>query len=145
MKPRLIALGHPHRGDDGAALKAAAQVQGEVLLAGRPGAGLLELLDRPVILCDVVCSGRPPGSIVRMPLSSVAGASLREARSSSHGLGPADALALALALGRELPEGDFVGIEGQDFTAGAGLSAEVEAALPAFVAALQDALERLHA
>ena len=145
MKARLVALGHPMRGDDGAALQAAALVGSgmEVLLAGRPGAGLLDLLDRPTVLCDVVCSGRPPGSIVRLPLASLAGAALRQVRASSHGLGPADALALGVALGRSLPPGEFVGIEGEDFAAGAQLSPAVAAALPALVEALHEAMRSL--
>ena len=65
---RVIGLGSEMARDDGAALEAArrlsSDVDVEVLLAGRPGAGLLDLFDarRPTVLLDVVRTGAPPGS-----------------------------------------------------------------------------------
>ncbi|MCK6530686.1 hydrogenase maturation protease [Myxococcota bacterium] len=145
MRPRLVALGNPYRGDDGAAIRAARVLAGEgfeVVVAGRPGPGLLDWLpeDRPAVLADVVAGGGAPGTVVRLPLAGVAAASLASPRLSSHGLGPGDALRLAAALGRGLPEGEFVGIEGERFAPGEELSPAVEAALPAYVEALREAL-----
>jgi len=126
---RIIALGNPDRGDDGAALLVASRFQGRVpvILAGRPGMGLLDLMSpsRRCILLDVTRTGSPPGTIHRIPLEDLTPDSLPDARVSSHGLGPGEALALGRALGRDLPEGVFIGIEGEDFGQGARLSGTV--------------------
>lgn len=141
---RIVALGNPDRGDDGAALAVAARLQGEatVILAGRPGAGLLDLLppEEPCILLDVVCSGSPPGALHRFPLDELTPGRLPDARVSSHGFGPGEALSLARSLGRRLPAGLFLGIEGDSFRPGDGLSPAVLAALPALEEAVRQGL-----
>ena len=59
-------------------------------------------------------------------------------RSSTHAFGVGDAVELARALGR-LPERVVVyGIEGADFTAGAGLSTQVAAAVQRVVDELEE-------
>lgn len=148
MRPRVIALGNAVRGDDGAALLIAARIpadQAEVLLAGRPGPGLLDLFDpaTPTVLLDVVSAGLAPGTLVRLDLAAVPDAAVAGGRASTHGLGPAHALQLGRALGRELPRGWFVGVEGASFEPGAPLSPEVEQALDAFYAAAMAAVEDL--
>jgi hypothetical protein len=71
---RLIALGADAAGDDAAALIAARSLQDddrlELLLAGRPGEALLDLLDtsRPVVLVDVVRTGSNPGHVHQLRL-----------------------------------------------------------------------------
>lgn len=146
MNARVIALGHPFRGDDGAALEVARRLPAglaDVILAGRPGPGLLDLLDAgvPTVLLDCVRSGRPAGTIVKLRLAELPSAAIRERRASSHGLGPADALGLMEALGRPLPRGFFVGCEGVAFGAGPALSPAVEAAMDDWVAAIRVAVE----
>lgn len=147
MKPvRIIVLGNPHASDDGAALRAADSLRcGQVIMAGRPGPGLLDLLegDEPVVLVDVTRSGAGPGTIHRMNLRELCGAALAGPNVSSHGFGPAQALRLGAALGRTLPEGTFVGVEGARFDPGSELTPAVAQALPSLIAAIEDAAHDL--
>ncbi|MFZ5477368.1 MAG: hydrogenase maturation protease [Myxococcota bacterium] len=148
MRPRVIALGNAGRGDDGAALLVGGRIppeRAEVLLAGRPGPGLLDLLDPavPTVLLDVVSAGLAPGTLVRLDLGAVPDAAIAGGRGSTHGLGPAHALRLGRALGRELPRGWFVGVEGATFEPGAAVSPQVEASLDAFYGATMAAVEAL--
>ena len=133
---RMVALGNPDRGDDGAALLVASRFVDDprvvVVLAGRPGVDLLNLLparDR-CLLMDVTWSDSPPGTIHRLPLNELDPAVLPDLRVSSHGFGPGEALCLARALGNPLPHGLFLGLEGQTYHPGHGLSPEVRRALP---------------
>ena len=140
---RVICLGNRQASDDGAALQVAeALTVDELLRAGRPGAGLLDLLDteKVVVLLDVTQSDSPPGTIHSMTLSELAEATIATANLSSHGFGPAQTLQLGRALGRPLPKGTFIGVEGACFDPGDTLSTAVEAALPAFLAAIRDAI-----
>ena len=133
---RIVALGNQDRGDDGAALLVAARFETEasVVLAGRPGPGLLELLppDRACLLLDVTSSGAPPGTLHQFPLEGLKAGLLPDARISSHGFGPGETLALARTLGHQLPQGYFIGIEGGSFGLGTSLSPEVAGALCRF-------------
>jgi hydrogenase maturation protease len=141
----VICLGNPHAGDDGAALRAADWLAGaSVIRAGRPGAGLLDLLDgdAPVVLADVTRSGSVPGTIHRYSICDLIDVAAAQPTWSSHGFGPGEALGLARALGRRLPPGEFVGIEGCSFAPGDELSPAVRDALPALVEAIRDAVER---
>lgn len=133
---RIVALGNPDRGDDGAALLVASRFVDDpralTVLAGRPGVDLLDLLparDR-CLLMDVTWSGSPPGTIHRIPLEELDPAVLPDLRVSSHGFGPGEALSLARAMGKPLPHGLFLGIEGRSYDAGDGLSSEVRETLP---------------
>jgi hydrogenase maturation protease len=140
---RVIALGNEAAGDDGAALVAArlAGVDGsfELVLAGRPGVDLLDLLDpaAAVVLVDVVQTGAAPGALVELPLDAILDRIVASAPTSSHGFGPAEALTLARSLGRVLPRGVFLGVEGARFDAGAPLTEGVENAIPALAAAIR--------
>jgi hydrogenase maturation protease len=147
--PIVIALGNEAAGDDGAALAAArALAEGgdvDVVVAGRPGVALLDLLDpaRPVVLLDVVRTGGAPGAILSLGLAEVAGRAAAAPQVSSHGFGPAEALELARALGRPLPRGIFVGIEGVRFDAGAPPSDSVAENIPALIDAARAAVAAL--
>jgi hydrogenase maturation protease len=132
---RIIGIGRLDRGDDAAGRLAAR------LLSGRLDAAIelievegevTELLDAlegaaAVIIVDAVRGGAEAGTLMRfdamddpIPLP---------AEASTHGLGVAEAIELARALGR-LPAKVVVhGIEGARFEPGAPLSAAVEAAL----------------
>lgn len=145
MKARVVALGHRFAADDAAALQVGERLAAEgaeVVLAGRPGVGLLDLLDRPTVLLDVVRRGTRPGELVELPLRMLADASLRESSVSSHDLGLAATLELGAALGRPLPPGVFLGVGGARFEPSNTLSPEVERALDAFTRAAREALAR---
>jgi hydrogenase maturation protease len=139
-RPRLtlIALGNPWRGDDAAGLEVARRLRGRlpdgVCLLEHEGEplGLVEAWSGApaVIVLDAVSSGAPPGTIHRLDAR-------RERlpaelfRGSTHAFGLAEAIELARVLDR-LPERLLVyGVEGASFTAGAGLSPEVERAVAA--------------
>jgi hydrogenase maturation protease len=138
-RARVIVLGNDAAGDDGAAIAAGriAATGGDLdlVLAGRPGVDLLDLLDAgaPVVLVDVVQTGARPGTLVELPLHAIHD----RAVASSHGFGPAEALALARSLGRPSPRGVFLGVEGARFHAGAPLTEGVAATVPALAAAIR--------
>ena len=123
----VIGAGNELRRDDAAGLEVArrlAVVAGvEVREARGDMTSLADLWDAAnrVVVVDAARSGAPPGSVHRFdatsdPLPAAFG------RGSTHALGVADAVELARALGR-LPATLIVyGIEGEDFSAGAGLS-----------------------
>ncbi len=146
---RVIALGNPMACDDGAAMEAARRLptrEGvEVVLAGRPGAGLLDLLDPdvPTVLVDVVRLGATSGTIVELSLADLASASIDGRPISSHGFGAAQALELAEALARPLPRGIFLGFGGRELGPGTTLSPEVALALDDLVTALEAAVGAL--
>ena len=140
---RLIALGSYSRSDDAAALLAAAEVHlpaARVIEAGRPGAGLLDLLDgdSPVLLADVTQSQLAPGAITIVELNRMADIALATGQVSSHGFGVAEALKLAASLGRPLPRGAFVGLEAGSFEPSETLSAPVGAALERYIRTLRE-------
>ncbi len=131
MRVRVIGLG-TRFGDDASGLLVAeglaeslAESGLEAVSCGRP-VDLLEALDgaEAAVLVDATRSGLEPGTV-----HEPAPEALCEARPvSSHGLGVAEALALARALGR-LPERlAIVGIEAER-TEGEELSAAVRASL----------------
>jgi hydrogenase maturation protease len=142
---RIVALGNADRGDDGAALVVARRFRDviTVFLAGRPGPDLLDLLpaEEECILMDVVSSGSAPGTLHRFPLGELTPGRLPDLRVSSHGFGPGEALSLGRALGRPTPQGLFLGIEGESYGVGEGLSPAVEEALPRLENAVREALE----
>lgn len=142
---RVIALGSALHRDDGVALVAAKALDDsglDVRLAGRPGPGLLDMLDPsvPTLVLDAV-RGVEPGTLVELTLDEVA----REAavRTSSHGLGVAEALQLGFALGRALPRGRFIGLGGARFDPGEGLSPAVAARADVYVDAIRAAASSL--
>jgi hydrogenase maturation protease len=113
---RIIGIGSPF-GDDGCGLAAARLLADEppagteIVIADRPGAALIELLEgvEVTILVDAVRSGAPPGTIHDLDLRDLPGCSLRAV--SSHELGVAEAMQLVTALGRPPVRGRFLGIE----------------------------------
>ena len=145
---RLIVLGARERGDDGAALIAVDLLsQGvrrrcEIRRSG--GLDVLELVDLPrghaCVIADAA-RGLPAGSVATLPLERLlaAGDPLPVPR-SSHELPVADLLRLALVMRGDLPPGCFVVIGGHHFAEGEGLSATVEAGLPAFVEGIAAAI-----
>lgn len=148
---RVIALGSPHGGDDELALELGARLERRygprvhVRLAGRPGPGLVDLLtgSTPVVLLDVVRSAAEPGTVHRIELGQLSSRSLAREQVSSHGFGPGEALELARVLGRALPPGTFVGLEGEHFELGASPSPRMRAACQSFERCACQAIEQL--
>ncbi|NIR59786.1 MAG: hydrogenase maturation protease [Gammaproteobacteria bacterium] len=116
----------------------------EVLVLDRPGAALIEALRGAelVVLVDAMRAGGPPAQVRRLSPDTLA----TGAFTSSHGIGVAEALALARALGELPPRLAVLGIEVGDgtaevgrllATAGHALRAEVEAEIEACAAALE--------
>jgi hydrogenase maturation protease len=129
----VIGVGNPYRRDDAAGLVIAQRLRQEVPghvtvmeLEGEPTA-LLEAWSgaHAVVLIDAVFSGAEAGTIHR--LDAQADAIPQELfRYSTHALSVAEAIELARALGQLPPKLVVYGIEGKDFSAGVGLSPEVE-------------------
>ncbi|MEL0081422.1 MAG: hydrogenase maturation protease [Gammaproteobacteria bacterium] len=145
MSLKIIVLGNATAGDDGAAILAAKALQlesdnrVEIIFAGRPGTGLLDLLEgpEPVILMDVVSGSGEPGGIISISLDQLTEQLQPAAQTSSHGFGPTEVLSLGKVLGRQLPSGYLVGIEGQRFDPGEQLTAAVQQQLPEYIARVQ--------
>jgi hydrogenase maturation protease len=134
---RIIGIGSPF-GDDACGLAAARRLAeeppagAEVVVADRPGAALIELLDGvdATILIDAVRSGSPPGTLHDLDLRTLLRSAVRPV--SSHDLGVAAAIQLADALGRLPARGRLLGIETPG-TRSADGSAPVEDAIPEVV------------
>lgn len=146
-RPLVVAVGHPELGDDGAGPAVARRLRelaGEAMrvveVAGDAGEilAVLEGEDRVTVI-DAVTSGAPPGTLLHLDGTRPLPAGLR-APASSHGLGLAEAVALARALGRLPTELMIVGIEGKSFTPGEGLSPAVERAVAETARWLAEAL-----
>lgn len=125
----VIGIGNPDRGADGAGRRVAedlgAQPPAGVSVRGLRGEAL-ELMAAwrgadAVVLIDAVRTGTAPGTVLRFDASD-APLPAASAATSSHGLGLATALELARALGALPPRVIVLGIEGDDFGAGAAPS-----------------------
>lgn len=134
----VIGIGNPDRGDDAAGRLVARRLRGRlaedvaILELRGEATELLAALEGPtsVVLVDACVSGVPPGTVRRFD----AGAGPLPAGAfglSSHGLGPAEAIELARALGQLPPRCLVYAIEGASFEIGAPLSDRVAAALAA--------------
>jgi hydrogenase maturation protease len=142
---RIIGIGSPF-GDDRAGLEvagrmAAAAAPGvEVIVADRPGIDLVGMLRGAdaVILIDAVRSDAPAGAVHDVDLHALP--ALRWTSVSSHGVGVAEAVALAWALSRRPSRGRLVGIEA------AAAAPEMSAALsPAVARSIDEVVQRVHA
>jgi hydrogenase maturation protease len=137
---RIIGIGSPF-GDDACGLTAARRLAeeppagAEVVVADRPGAALIELLDGvdATILIDAVRSGSPPGTLHDLDLRKLLRSAVRPV--SSHDLGVTAAIQLANALGRLPARGRLLGIEAgsRPGTSSADANATVQDAIPEVV------------
>ena len=127
----FLCIGNPDRGDDAAGLLVANALRAmrptaRIVTLGGNAADILNAITDcdDVVLIDAARSGAPAGTLHRV--DDVTGGTLPWAHSpSSHGLGVAEALGLARALG-VLPRRCVVyAIEGACFDAGAPASAPV--------------------
>jgi hydrogenase maturation protease len=136
----VVGVGNRYRRDDGAGLAAAARLaeaaRAPVALLDEIGDGT-DLLDvwrdaDTVIVLDAMHSGAAPGTIRRLDAGTEDGAADvaamlggGRAGGSTHGLGVAEAVALARTLGRLPRRLVIIGIEGARFDAGLDLSPQV--------------------
>jgi hydrogenase maturation protease len=153
----LFLCGEPHRGDDGVAFRAAALLAPDVLMRAEAiAAGQLDaatLLDLPVgapfVVVDAV-AGIAPGEIRSLPLAAVAALGKQRAAqpqrpraSSSHALALEQTLALVEVLRGAPPAGWFVGVGIAAADHGDTLTPAIAAALPAFAAAIRQAVDAI--
>jgi hydrogenase maturation protease len=142
---RVIACGNPQAGDDALGLLAAEALRPrvpddvEVVEAG-PATRVLELLDDTeiAIVIDAVRApdgGRAPGTLVRAEGDGDGLPAALRASLSSHGLGLAEAVGLAAALGHA-PRVIFHGVEACSVEMGTPVSDAVTAAMPALLEAI---------
>jgi hydrogenase maturation protease len=137
----VLVCGDRHRRDDAAALVAAdylGQVVPDDVIVRRVGQlGPDDIVAAAAagrcLVIDAV-RGVAPGTVVVMPLADVQQAGPTSA--SSHALPLPTVIALADALGADIGRGTFVGIGGEAFELGEGLSPSVEEALDAFMTAI---------
>jgi hydrogenase maturation protease len=136
VRPLVIGVGNPDRGDDRCGLEVARAVRREVGETARvvecvgDELGLLDLWDggELVVVVDGVRSGRPPGTVHRwevghdrLPTSA--------STTSTHGLSLGEAFALGASVGRLPRRLVLVGIEVERFGVGDPMSAPVAAAV----------------
>ena len=140
----VLGLGNPLRGDDGAGCRVIEELERrelplgvETLDGGALGLRLLDLMEgwERIILVDAAEIGRRPGEFLRFTPNDVLLVSKPDSF-SFHQAGLSEALALADALGRPLPEIVIFGIQPQQVGWGEGLSLAVETALPALTDAV---------
>ena len=138
----LAGIGNEMRHDDGigpVVARRAAQLSSDhgsalVTALATPLNEPLDLLDDwdgddLAIVVDAVRSGAPPGTVTLTWLEPLGDVVLPATcgRASTHGLGVADVFRLACEIGLAPQRVVLVGVEGQDFSHGEGLSTPVEA------------------
>ena len=148
---RLLVCGNADRGDDGAALCAAAHLlpsldaavsrRLEVRRCDQLDAA--DLIDVPpaeaCLVLDTVV-GIPPGEVVELSLEDLVERPAIAPR-SSHALPIAQVLGIARAVRGDLPAGRFIGIGGKWFGFGAIRSRALRDGLPAYERAIAAAIE----
>jgi hydrogenase maturation protease len=152
MNIAVIGIGQSLRGDDGIGPEAvrrwsvhcaptAKDPQIHILFLETPGLGLLDDLEAAdaAILVDAVSTKHPPGS-VRI-FDPIPNTSLSAAEKTAHGFGVAESISVARKTGARLPQRlILIGIEGNRYGLGEGLSDPVRAALPLAVEKIQELL-----
>lgn len=131
---RVVGIGNPDRGDDGAGAAVLAALEGTANMELHPcrgeGLDLLDALDGAdrAVLVDAA-AGEAPGTIRCYDLAAGA-LPAQTSATSSHGLGLTDTLELARSLGRLPRECWLYTLAGTGFDPGAPLSQAVRAAVP---------------
>ena len=136
MKRVVLGVGNALRGDDAVGIAVAQRLRGRV-----PGdVDVVECEQEPsrlldawggadlALVVDACASGETPGTVHRFDVSDQS-LPARVFRSSTHAFGVGEAVELARALDRLPCRVVVYGVEGGQFTPGAGLSPAVEAAV----------------
>ena len=140
---RVVGLGNAWAGDDAVGLVAAERLQRqdfagvEVLQLETPDCQILEGIgaDDHIIVVDACLDESPPGTIHELGSGELTSLSLRH--SSSHGLGLADWLAMAEALGEDTGGLLVYAVSIDQTEMGEPLSAAAEAAVDRLLPILQ--------
>jgi len=144
MSVLVLGLGNSLRGDDGIGPRVVEELahrglpEGVTALdGGTGGLDLLQVLEdwKQVVVVDAADVGQEPGQFVRFTPDQARLAQAAD-RFSLHHAGLSEALALASALGRALPEIVIFGVQPAEVGWGEGLSPAVETALPALADAV---------
>lgn len=145
----VAGMGNEYRRDDGAGPAVAARSADEapITIDVGPVVDPLDLLGRwdgaeLAIVIDAMRSGATPGTVRVVDLT---GPSSSPDATSTHGIGLAGVLRLAQALDQAPARVVVVGIEGEDFGRGTGLSPAVDAALPAAVRRVVELIKEFQA
>lgn len=148
MSPTMvIGVGNPYRHDDAAGLEVARLVEdvaipGVVVLEheGDP-AGLIQAWNGAGVayVVDAVRSGAAPGTVHTLQLDE-SGIPEHPKRDSSHSMGLGEAVELGKVLGRLPRTLVVIGIEGEVFDAGVGLTDEVAASVKQVAGQIVDGL-----
>ena len=149
-KTLVLGLGNPLRGDDGVGPRIIEELTRQglpegvtALDVGNAGLDLLNILEgwERAVIVDAAEMGREPGRFVRFTPDE---ARLTQAGDhvSLHNAGLSEALALANALGRTLPELVIFGVQPAEVDWKAELSSPVEAAIPALTEAVMAELTK---
>jgi hydrogenase maturation protease len=139
----VIGVGNPLRGDDAAGVRVARLLRGRAHVIEQSGeaSALADALRqaRAAYIVDAAC-GERPGRVHRL---DAAARPLPPGMftCSTHGLGVAEGVELARALGVLPPVCVVYAIEGARFETGAAMSAALEAALPAVAACIDEELQ----
>jgi hydrogenase maturation protease len=148
----VLVCGSPDRGDDSAAIRAVAliadEVAGDVVIRTVGQLDIEDLLSVPpgagVVIADTAV-GLAPGWVVEIPLAGLGGRASGVRPRSSHALSIPDTIDLATLIRGAPLDGILVAIGGTTFGFGEPLSWPVTASLPAYVAAIVNAIERVRA
>jgi len=135
----VIGVGNPLRGDDGAGRAVARRVRGQlpegVAVLERDGepAALVEAWEgaSAAFLADAVVTGAAPGTIHRFEAGRRPLPARLRGAASTHGLGVAEAIELARALGRLPDKVVLYGIEGGEADVGTPPRPAVDRAIAA--------------
>lgn len=146
----VLGLGNLLLADDGAGLELLRQVEAlhggdpqlEFVDGGTQGLALLGLLEgrRALLVLDAVALKAPPGTVHHLadPLQQAA-----DKGGTAHESSAGSLLAAARLLGELPPAVELLGIEPGELNTRIGLSARVDAALPAALARAGEVLSRL--
>jgi len=129
----ILGVGNDYCGDDAVGLTVARRVQARVTApvavreATGEGAALIDAWQgvENVYLIDAVYSGGEPGTIYRFEAQTTTLPG-KFFHYSTHAFSVAEAIELARALGQLPPHLVVYGIEGRNFSAGVGLSPEID-------------------
>ena len=140
----VIGVGNPLRHDDGVGPRVARELEAlappgvEVRTHDGNGPGLMDAWQgaSAAVVVDAVSSGAPAGTILRFDAGARPLPGHLRATCSTHGFGLDNAVELARALDRLPGRLIVIGVEGDDFSRGSGLSGAVEAAVERAVEAV---------